>query len=277
MRGEIMIGFAVEFTKMPTIGAAMHFYSDNYHQHFCDPGLEIVYVKRSGICLRLYGREYIAPTGSVLTLPRSLPFEVYSKDGEAQSHATVWLLSDFSFKLLTIDERTYRERDALILPFITPPSRDNERIMKRLYAIIASIDEPCENARLAVSALAILDELSRRARTEFSGSTASILEYKIKRYLLAHLDENITLSDLAREFSKSPNYLNSVFTKQSGVSIHQFIIRERLAVLCDMLTQNVAFADACARVGISDVNYAYRLFKRHIGLTPGEFIESKSY
>jgi two-component system response regulator YesN len=74
---------------------------------------------------------------------------------------------------------------------------------------------------------------------------------------------------------KTPNYLNSVFRKATGVSIHQYINREKMRLAASLMEeQSLTFAEACENVGISDLSHGYRLFKRHMGVTPKEYLSA---
>ena len=57
----------------------------------------------------------------------------------------------------------------------------------------------------------------------------------------------------------TPNYLNSVFSQSSGISVHQYINREKMQLAANLMeTQNLSFAEACENVGITDLSHGYR-------------------
>jgi methylphosphotriester-DNA--protein-cysteine methyltransferase len=66
--------------------------------------------------------------------------------------------------------------------------------------------------------------------------------------------------------------------EECGITIHQYINKERVRLLGELLqTQSISFQSACSQLGIEDVSYGYRLFKRHMGMTPKEYLEGKQY
>ena len=102
------------------------------------------------------------------------------------------------------------------------------------------------------------------------------MEYKIKHFIANNISKELPLSKIAEAMGKTPNYLNSVFKDATGMGIHQYISRERVRTICELMqTQGIPFKKACECVSILDVSYGYRLFKKHTGVTPGAFLEGK--
>jgi AraC-like DNA-binding protein len=96
-------------------------------------------------------------------------------------------------------------------------------------------------------------------------------------YIREHLAEPITvdkLSDLA--CMSKPNFFRH-FKRELGLTPVEFIIQERIRQakkhLADPL---VSIAEACYRVGFSNPNYFFRLFKKYEGITPKAFREGKA-
>ena len=90
------------------------------------------------------------------------------------------------------------------------------------------------------------------------------------------MQEQITLASLAQVMDKTPNYLNSVFSQATGISIHQYINREKMRLAATLMeTRQLSFRDACENVGINDLSHGYRLFKRHMGVTPKEYMSGE--
>ena len=44
-----------------------------------------------------------------------------------------------------------------------------------------------------------------------------------------------------------------------------------------MATKGLEFKSACESAGITDVSYGYRLFKKQMGITPGEYKNSQHF
>lgn len=280
-----MYGYLLEFNTLPVTGFALHCQIPRYYQDFTpdQEGMEIVYVKSGTIIMEYYQNKWIAPPGSILILQRSLPFKLYTQNNETNEHSTVQLLSDFKLTVTeNLDADFPENKDFLALPFILLPSSENEQIMKKLNSIISSAaDFPLSNHMgQAVLLVSILYDISEvwKSQKNINEKSPSILCYKIKKIITGSKGEDISLDLLSQKIGKTPNYLNYVFKEETGMTIHSYIIKEKVRIICELiLSRALSFKDACQAVGINDVSYGYRLFKKQTGLTPGEFSKGETY
>ena len=114
------------------------------------------------------------------------------------------------------------------------------------------------------------------ARRSFRFSVDYEQYQQIKRYLADHIREIVSLDKLAKAMDKSPNYLNSVFLKATGVSIHRYMNREKMKLVSALMEdRGLTFREACENVGITELSHGYRLFKRHMGVTPKEYLSAE--
>lgn len=121
-------------------------------------------------------------------------------------------------------------------------------------------------------------ELDLAARRKFckSGSAVSICR-KVKEYIANNIDKKILLSDVADFVGKSPNYINSLFKSSSGSSVNLYVCNERVKKIAELIKdRDLSFETACENVGITDVSYGYRLFKKHMGTTPAKYVQAES-
>lgn len=275
-----MHGIYLKFDEIPQIGFAHHFHTENYSQKYNikDDSFELVYVKTGGIIATLYGKNYDIQPQSILVLFRCLPIRLRAKDNSPQTHCTVQIkvkgqieFVDDNFPLPSEDS------NGIILPFIIPPCSENEAIKKELYSIISNIGSLGDKGKFTSSlcAMGILSKLDNMYRQKLYAkrSKASLLEYKIKHYISENISNNFTISDIAQEIGKTPNYLNSIFKEINGMGIRQYINGEKIRIICEILkVREVSFKKACENVAIYDISYGYRLFKKHTGVTPSDFM-----
>ena len=73
---------------------------------------------------------------------------------------------------------------------------------------------------------------------------------------------------LSNSFGLTPNYLSSLFKKETGKGIIEHITRLRIDMLAhtDHKIQYI-----CTAVGISDYFYFSKLFKKHMNVTPTQY------
>ncbi len=127
---------------------------------------------------------------------------------------------------------------------------------------------------------ALLIELLNYALTHCSGasnesslSMASHSEVRrIRQYLDTHFDEPIRLDALAELAGFSPYYLNRIFQAEVGIPPYEYLVKIRLKQAQEMLFDGHSIAEAAHHSGFADQSHFTRFFKRHVGLTPGEYL-----
>ncbi len=269
----------LKFDKIPEIGFAHHFYAENYSAAYnsTHKSFEIVYINSGGIEADFEGERIIAEEGSIFVLFRHLPITLKCKDGKPQSHSTVQAALDFDFTLLRGDDAP--EAGGLLLPFIVPPCKENEGIRQELYSIISDISIAREENSLSSSLrfLHIMQQLDKLARTKRSlRTTSTIISYRIKKFVSENISKSVTLADISEKLGKTPGYINQVFKETNGITITQYINREKMQLVASLLhNHGLSFRQACDNVGIGDISYGYRLFKKHTGVTPNEFLHGE--
>jgi AraC-like DNA-binding protein len=119
--------------------------------------------------------------------------------------------------------------------------------------------------RLLLSELIIL--LSS-ARKEFISHNDEELGSKVARYINEHIEENISLDEVARKFFISKYYLCRLFKKYSGVSVHAYITQKRVLYAKQLIESGQTASGAAYKVGFGDYSAFYRAYVKQIGKTP---------
>jgi len=229
----------------------------------------------------IYGEQREIEAGSILVLLRSVPFHLYAPAGTAQAHCSVQLVFDFEWEVM--DDSTHIPADytGLLLPVAVPPCEEAERLKEELYALVAEVsamrDTPPLSASVAaLSLLTRLDRLLRRSRRQ--EHALSLWEYRVKRYVAEHMQQEMSLEDIGEALGKSANHLNTVFKASTGMSIRRYINRERVRRMAELMEEKgLPFKQACENVAITDVAYGYRLFKKYMGVTTREYMNDSRH
>ena len=94
----------------------------------------------------------------------------------------------------------------------------------------------------------------------------------IKRYVAAHLYEQMRLSDIAEAVHLDPNYCSSLFSRCEGMSIFEFITVRRIEVAKSLIAADyLPIGTIAERVGFLDHNYFSRTFKHYVGMSPSDY------
>lgn len=94
----------------------------------------------------------------------------------------------------------------------------------------------------------------------------------VRDYVHAHLDEAVTLEDLAASVALSRFHFARRFRRSTGTSPHDFVLRLRVEQAKMMLTRTSApLLDIATRCGFADQSHMTRVFNRYVGVTPGRY------
>lgn len=111
------------------------------------------------------------------------------------------------------------------------------------------------------------DALVSRAKTDLDARLESVTEY-----IHRHLEEALTLDDLARVAHLSVSQLSALFRTQLRVSPQQYIEGRRMEFAMRLLQfPNLSIKEVATRSGYNDPLYFSKRFRRHAQMTPTEY------
>ncbi len=101
---------------------------------------------------------------------------------------------------------------------------------------------------------------------------ADSLPSEVTAYVEARLSDDLSLDDVAMHFAFSGNYLSHLLKRGTGESFRDILSRLRMERAGHLLRSTRLFVYEIAdRVGYRDVAYFSRLFRKHYGVSPGEY------
>lgn len=113
----------------------------------------------------------------------------------------------------------------------------------------------------------ILEKKKEEGHAELSASVQLA-----KDYINQHYSEKIYLDDLARSVCLSANYLSSIFKKELGIGIAEYINTVRCSMAKELLKTTVLSLNTIAeKTGYADEKYFQHQFKKIVGITPAQF------
>jgi AraC family transcriptional regulator len=92
---------------------------------------------------------------------------------------------------------------------------------------------------------------------------------QVRDYINTYLDRDLSLVQIARVINLSPTYFASLFKHATGISPHQYVIKQRVKRAKMMLSKtDLAIADIALQVGFSSQSHLTQQFKRLTRTTP---------
>lgn len=92
------------------------------------------------------------------------------------------------------------------------------------------------------------------------------------QYIQEHLEENPSLSEVARSVHISPTHLSSLFKEKTGIGFSQYLQKKRVeAADCMLLTTDMQIREIALALGFNNESYFTQAYKRIRGISPKHF------
>lgn len=96
---------------------------------------------------------------------------------------------------------------------------------------------------------------------------------QVLEYIQDHLNQELTLLELAAIAQVSPNYFATQFKQSTGLAPHQYVIKQRIEKAKELMIAGFgSLAEVAELVGFADQSHFTRHFKRLVGITPKKFL-----
>jgi AraC-like DNA-binding protein len=117
---------------------------------------------------------------------------------------------------------------------------------------------------------AIVDFADRVSQCRNNNVSKSV--YTCKEFIYLHLFEEITMQQLSDTTELHPDYLSSLFKKETGLTVMNYIQRERVEEAKKLLDHsNDPIAHIGERLTFYDQSHFVKVFKKHAGMTPKQY------
>lgn len=214
---------------------------------------------------RLAGESAAVWSQSAAVIVEDMIYQKHNMDSAADVDTFLRSLSSNTFVLPQVFdpgevgmEQIHRHYHALCIAYMEDSAAGQLRCVSEWLRFCACIDEAY---RAAIHTVV--------STPTFEPKSAYYYVYKIKRRLLGDLAAPISLTAIAAELGRSPDYIGRIFKAECGVGIHEYVNRQRVMRLQDMICfdRERPLAALAAAVGFTDIRYAQRLFKQYTGVT----------
>lgn len=93
----------------------------------------------------------------------------------------------------------------------------------------------------------------------------------ILEWLRNHIDKDVSISDVAAEFSLNKEYLSRFFKQNTGMCMQEYIHKLKISKAKELLYSGQSIKEIAYSLGFKDEKYFMRLFKKYENVTPTEF------
>lgn len=95
---------------------------------------------------------------------------------------------------------------------------------------------------------------------------------QILEYIRNHYQEDLCNHKLGSMFNYHPNYINQLIKRQTGLSLHQYVLTMRINKALELIqTTNLSIEEISKMTGFKNTSYFSQFFKKCTGFTPKSF------
>ncbi len=99
----------------------------------------------------------------------------------------------------------------------------------------------------------------------------------VKKYIQSHIEERLTLNDVAGIFGLSPNYLSVLFKKTCDIGFSEYITQMKISKAKTLLLeQDMKIYEVANELGFESAFYFSKVFKKVEGISPREYVQQKT-
>jgi AraC family transcriptional regulator len=215
----------------------------------------------------------LKPAGSVLR-------EVRWKSLSTEPMQTLHILLDSGLFFRTAAE--VAERDATHLTLYGRSGFQDPLLAQIGLALWRELEHPTATGKLyaqtaaqmlAVHLLRYYTTPAHQIKEPSQGLTSRQIN-QVRDFVLAHLEQDLSLTILAQQVGFSPYHFARLFRRATGESPHQFVLGQRIERAQSLLRETeLPLAQVALASGFAHQSHLTQAFKRSLGVTPAVYRE----
>jgi AraC-like DNA-binding protein len=217
------------------------------------------------------GAEHVAPGGSVMMIN---PDEVNTGHSFAEDGYVHLVLYPSAEQLRTVAEQVTGKNVAT--PYFPQSVAARPDVARRLTAAHRVLGDPAASLLMRETALqgalaGLITSLGEERLSPTRGGSERGGVREVRAYLEEHACEDISLGDLAKLSGLSPFHLTRVFRQEVGLPPHAYQVQIRVQRAQGWIAAGWSLAEVALAAGFNDQSAFSNQFKRHVGVTPGQY------
>ncbi len=267
----------------------IYYYSDTRHNNVdlhTHDYYEFYFYMEGDVEFEIGDRRQALKSGDFVIVPPQTPHRAFVVDAALPYRRFVFWISteyagqlaerfpDFAYLLRYMDSERHR------YIFHNDPVSFNA-VLSKAIALLEEI-HGSHFGRGAVIEIRVEDLLMLLCRTVHDKVNPTVNKASLPLYeqVMAYIDENpeqdITLDSLAERFYVSKYHIAHSFKEKLGISVHQYLIKKRLAACRDAILMNEKISEVCLAYGFKDYPSFFKAFRKEYGMSPKEYREAFS-
>ena len=181
------------------------------------------------------------------------------------------LKSEFDFFAILANDFQDVSREYREMLYVLDSSKETEHLINRIEK---EYRKKASNYRNMIKLYlqALLINISRLASGKLRKDKGENIVQYIDHIIETHFHETFDFDFLAAQIGLNKTYISRLYSKTTGKTITQTLLKYRLDCAMKMLhysSKNIS--EICYECGFNDLSYFYRAFKTANGLNPGQY------
>ncbi len=259
----------------------LHFSSVGRHSHAYT---EVYLFCEGEVDMEIAGKRHPLQSGDVLVLPPGTEHRaIIRDDGKPYRRFVFWLSEDFCQALrrespdyLYLLERV-REKKEYVFPM---DQVEFNGLRSQLFALLEELhtDHFGRDTQIGLHVRELILMLNRTVwqRKEQKAKKEMRSAYqRVTDYIRDNLDGDLSLDAMSQELYLSKYYIAHLFQENTGLSVHQYVTKKRLAACVEAMGSGQHINEIYSRFGFLNYSSFYRAFLKEYGCPPSVYLEER--
>jgi len=228
--------------------------------------LSLSLIEQGSIDIQYFKKDEILSTGSIAIFNPNIVHKAIKTDNISKGY---WVIYFDMLWCTKIQDKLFDIKSFVNI---------NQYIIKNkeLYKVFLSI---CKNAYTKDGDINIEENLKEFIKKIFIlycdpivAEQDDMIVPKIKKYIIDHINEDMTIDTLSKHFNYSSNHIIKLFKQFYGITPHAFILNEKINHAKSLMNKNSEqnLLSISVQSGFYDQSHFCKNFKKVFGISPNQ-------
>lgn len=242
--------------------------------------------------VRVRSKKYLVSPGQIKVYPPMVPRHALALDDITHRHSTIYVKNIKSHTILSEEQyakqaMVFKKNKAfsasdfrLLLPIIID-GKSNLSLVDEFHKITKEYlsegiySKPNASAMLLRFLTMVSDScINSYVSKNYPMDGASSIAHRMVTYINNNFSSIKSIKQIADHFNYNSSYLSTVFKNYTGYTTIEYINKLRVEKAKEIIQhENVSFKEIAGRVGIDNIYYFYRIFKKYTDMTMGQYLK----